>query len=291
MTGFGRFRLKSAAGFTRAEIKTVNHRYFEFSARLSPHLSEYEDEIRRRVAGRLSRGKITLTVSSPDPAVFASRLILNEPLAKEVFHQGKRLQTVLKIKKPSEWGLFKQVLNFPDVLVKDVSSARSNGLPKDAAKALEGALAGLEASRLREGRALAADILKHARQLERSLSGIGRRLPGLKRAYRASLARRVGEFLKNGELDGERLTAEAAQHVKSSDVSEEIARLKAHLAELKKTLRDKGEAGRKLDFIAQEVQRETNTLGAKSQDVVLAREVIAMKGAIEKIREQAQNVE
>ena len=101
----------------------------------------------------------------------------------------------------------------------------------------------------------------------------------------------MGEFLKNGELDGERLTAEAAQHVKSSDVSEEIARLKAHLAELKKTLRDKGEAGRKLDFIAQEVQRETNTLGAKSQDVVLAREVIAMKGAIEKIREQAQNVE
>jgi len=303
MTGFGRSELKSARGFIRAEIKTINHKFFEVSSRLPGHLAEFEDAIRKIVSQEVRRGKISLFVSSPDPSTFSSRLILNEPLAKEVYHKIQRLKHVLKLdsKNPAaEGAALREVLRYPDVLSKDTSSYKKSIFTKELEKAVGLALWSLRKSRIQEGKALEKDFRKRISEIKKSLGIIEKRLPQIAREYKASLAKRMKDFLpatehggsgKNGEVDSERLTLEVAAYVKNSDISEEVTRLKSHLDAMTKTLGESGELGRKIDFIAQEMYRESNTMGAKSSDVTIANAVIGIKSTIEKIREQAQNVE
>ena len=125
----------------------------------------------------------------------------------------------------------------------------------------------------------------------KSLKVIEKRLPVVEKEDKKTLEKKTKELLKNGQVDHERLTLEVALYVKNSDISEEVTRLKSHMDAMKKTLRESGELGRKIDFIGQEMYRESNTMGAKSNDVLIANQVIQIKSAIEKIREQAQNVE
>ena len=142
-----------------------------------------------------------------------------------------------------------------------------------------------------EGRALDRDIRKRLTEIEKSLKVIGKRIPVSTAQYRKNLERKIKEYIRNGEVDRERLTLEVASYVKNSDISEEVTRMKHHIHAMKKALREKGELGRKMDFIAQEMYREANTMGAKSSDVTIANQVIHVKSSIEKIREQAQNAE
>ena len=152
-----------------------------------------------------------------------------------------------------------------------------------------------------EGQALLKDLKGRVREIRNSLTAVEKRLPALAKEYKKNLERRFKEILpakggsassgKNGQVDHDRLTQEVAQYLKSSDISEEVTRLKSHLQGMDRALAEKGELGRKIDFIAQEMTRETNTIGAKSRDVAIANSVIQIKSSIEKIREQAQNVE
>lgn len=298
MTGFGQAESKSKQGHTRVEIKATNHKFFEVSLRLPGYLAEFEETIRKRVAQDLRRGKIFIFVSSPDPASFSSRLVLNEALAKEAFQKITRLRKILKLSRAvSEEAVLREVLRTPDVLGKDTDPARrTQNTPDDLVKTVGTALKNLNESRISEGRALEKDFRGRMMELQRSIKAIEKRIPVCAKEYRKSLERRMKDFLpapvgKNDELDHERLTVEVAQYVKNSDISEEVTRLKSHIAALAKTLGENGEVGKKMDFIAQEMLRETNTMGAKSQDTAIAHCVIQLKGAIEKIREQAQNVE
>src|SRR3989344_5492157 len=270
MTGFGRSELKSKQGHIKAEIKTSNHKFLEISSKLPNHLAEFEEGLRKIVSQELRRGKINLFISAPDFSVFSSRLILNETLAKEVSQNITRLKKVLKLNgapaaSASEEAMrLREVLHYPDVLVKDISSNRQGLFFKDLEKALRLALQKLKVSRAAEGKAL---------------------------EYKKTLQGKIKEFLKNGEVSSDRLTQEVALFVKNADISEEVTRLKSHLQAMSRTLTESGELGRKIDFIAQEMYREANTMGAKSNDVTMANQVIQIKSAIEKIREQAQNVE
>ncbi|MBI3315920.1 MAG: hypothetical protein HYZ87_02980, partial [Candidatus Omnitrophica bacterium] len=214
MTGFGRSELRSARGFIRVEIKTTNHKFLEVSSRVPNHLAELEDTLRKTVSKQLRRGKVNVFVSGPDPAVFSSRLFLNEPLAKEVFHKVRRLKHVLKLGEVSanpvaERALFlKEVLHYPDVLVKDTSAVKSTLFFKDLEKAVTQALFKLGQSRAREGRALKRDLERRVSEIRRSLKRVERRLPALSREYRKALRQKAGEFLKDGEIDRDRLTLE-----------------------------------------------------------------------------------
>lgn len=297
MTGFCRSELRSDAGFVRVEIKTTNHKFLEVSSRLPNHLAEFEDALRKRISSRVRRGKVNVFVSGPDPSVFSNRLFLNESLAREVYHKAGRLKRVLKLKglsaNPSSERamLFREVLRYPDVLVKDASATRSGSFSRNLMKTVNQALARLGQSRAEEGKALERDLTLRVSEIRRALKTVERRLPVLAKDYRRSLEKRMKEFLKDSAVDRERLTVEVAQHLKNSDVSEEVTRLKSHLGAVERALKESGELGRKIDFIAQEMTRESNTLGAKSNDVAIAAAVIRMKSAVEKIREQAQNVE
>ena len=297
MTGFGRSELKFAHGHVRVEIKTVNHKFLEVSARTPGHAADFEERARKIISQELRRGKVNLFISCPDPAVFSTRLFLNEPLAKEAFHKIERLRKALGMggkgrSSAEEQGIIlREVLRVPDVLTKDTSSFRETSLFRELEKALGSAVGALRKSRIAEGRALSRDFEARLREIKNSVKGVEKRLPVLAREYRKSLESRMKDFLKNGQVDRERLTQEVAIYLKSSDISEEITRLKSHLVAMGKALGESGEVGRKIDFLGQEMLREANTMGSKSADVAIANAVIQIKSSIEKIREQAQNVE
>lgn len=295
MTGFGRSELKSRTGFIRVELKSVNHKFLEVSPRLPMHLGEYEDQVRRVVSQGVRRGKVHVFIAAPDPAAFSSKLVLNEPLAKEVMAKVRRLKTVLGLKHVGEGPvgeeiLLREVLRYPDVLSKDLSAVGRSGFTAELERTIRAAMKNFDDSRAREGAALGKDILARVSEVERSLGAIRKRIPALGKEYKRTLETRMKEFIKEG-LDRERLALEVAQYVKNSDISEEVVRMSSHIDSVRRAVKETGELGRKLDFIGQEMTREANTMGSKSNDSVIANAVIAIKSAIEKIREQAQNVE
>ena len=291
MTGFGQAELKSFQGNFRVELKSTNHKFLEVSSRVPGYLSEFEEAMRREIAKKIRRGKILLFVSCPDPSVFSSRLVVNENLAREVFDKAVKVRKLLKMARVSDDALLREVLRYPDVLVKDTATDKRSAYSVKLTRVLSEAIGDFDKSRAAEGAALLRDLKKRAAQVKSALTMIEKRLPLAAKAFKKNLESRLKDFMREGQLDKERLTIEVAQYLKSSDISEEVTRLKSHLAGMDRALKEAGELGRKLDFIAQEMTRETNTIGAKSSDSVITDAVIRIKSGIEKIREQAQNVE
>ena len=291
MTGFGQAETKTSHSRLRAEVKTVNHKYLEVSARLPILLAEHEECIRKLISQELRRGKINLFVTATEPLEAPAELVLNEMLAKEVLSKVRRLEKVLKLKPQGDEVVLREILRYPEVITKSTSQREVSAVAKDLVQTVTAALSDLKRSRVAEGKNLAKDFLKRVAEIKKSLSIIEKRIPSLTAEYRKQLKARVKEFIKEGDIDHERLTLETALYVKNSDISEEVTRMKSHLEAVTKIMKEEGEAGRKLDFIAQEMVREANTMGAKSSDTTIAGQVIEIKSTIEKIREQAQNVE
>lgn len=295
MTGFGFAEVKSDDGSIRVEIKTINHKYLEISSRFSNHLASFEEIIRKKISKEISRGKVNIFISSPDPEIYSSHYHLNEALAKEIFYNIKKLEGVLSLKEDKSSCCAKnylgEVLRHPEVLTRKTSFKSQKIFENDLYRVVDLALTKLKSSRLQEGKALAKDILSRITQMKKATVAIEKRLPVLAREYKKSLEKKIKEFIKDQRVDSERLTLEVAMYVKNSDISEEITRLKSHMEAMTKAVGENGEIGKKIDFIGQEMTREANTMGSKSGDVLIANQVIAIKSAIEKIREQAQNVE
>ncbi len=294
MTGFGRAELKTAHGLIRVEAKSTNHKFLDLSLRLPGHLAEHEEAVRRVISQEIRRGKIVLSVQCPDPSKFYARLVLNEALAVEVAGKIRRLKKILKTKEISsdENFILREVLHYPEVLVKDSSSEKKAPFFKELESVLRGALRNLESSRLQEGGALKNDFLKRLVEIKKAALAVEKRFPAMGKEFKKNLEKKAKELLPDGvPADRERLTLETALYLKNSDISEEITRLKSHHDAMKKAFGETGELGRKIDFIGQEMIREANTIGAKSSDVMIANHVIQIKSAIEKIREQSQNVE
>jgi len=291
MTGFGQAELRASQGNFRVEIKSTNHKFLEVSTRLPGHLAEFEKTIRRQVSQKIRRGKIQLFASCPDPSVFSSRLAVNEALAKEVFQKAVSVRKMLKLARVSDDALLREVMRYPDVLTKDTSQNRKSVYSHRLSGALDAALKDFDRSRAQEGAALLKDLKGRVAEIRKALGAVEKSIPRSARLFKKDLASRMKDFLRGEELDKERLTLEVAQYLKNSDISEEVTRLNSHLAGMERALKEEGELGRKIDFIAQEMTRETNTIGAKSSDAAITDAVIKIKSAIEKIREQAQNVE
>jgi uncharacterized protein (TIGR00255 family) len=291
MTGFGQAEIKVSEGSVRVELKSINHKFLEISTRLPGHLADREELLRRQVSQKVRRGKIFLFVASPDPALVSSKLILNTQKVKEVFRMAEEVKKILKLKAVSQDTLLREVLHHPEIFTKDTSTKNCGYFSKQIVRAVDLALSDFNKSRAREGQALLNDFKGRVREIHNSLKIIEQCLPIFAKEYKRSLEVRMKDFLKSGEVDKERLTTEVAQYLKNSDISEEVTRLHSHLKGMEQALVEKGEVGRKIDFVAQEMMRETNTIGAKSSDPAIANCVIQIKSSIEKIREQSQNVE
>ncbi len=290
MTGFGSARRGARGLAVDVEVRSVNHRFLQVKTRLPSPWTGFEPEVEEEIRKRLERGSVYVTIGARQTAP-EKHLRLNLPLARRYADLLRSLGRSLRL----DGGLeIEDLAALPGVLGAPEPDLREMEREFAAVRgALSGALDRLVAMRDREGKALARDLDRRCASLERGIARVAKRAPAVVAEYREKLRRRLADLLE-GAGSGPReedLAREAALFADRCDVTEEITRLRAHLSEFRRTLRRPGAVGRTLDFLVQEIFRETNTIGSKAADAGIATEVVSLKAELEKIREQVQNVE
>ncbi|MFH2138915.1 MAG: YicC/YloC family endoribonuclease [Candidatus Omnitrophota bacterium] len=288
MTGFGKGSVAFRGGYIRVEVKTFNHKFFEINSKVPEQMQSYEEQIKKLVKQQINRGKTYLWVNYEHSSQERLNITVDEQKIRLYY---KLLQGVKKKFKLKDDITLAQLLSFPEIIVCKPPKENEALLIKAANTALKKALNALVIMRQKEGIALYQDLLSRAKNIEKSLKRIEKFIPQTLCRYEKKLkARKNNGFDKNSSR-GERIRNDVAMFAKNCDVSEELIRLGAHLNNFRATMRTGKEAGKVLDFIAQEAQREINTVGAKCSDFKISKEVIFIKGEVEKIREQVQNIE
>jgi len=289
MTGFGSATAQTSAGRFSVEIKSVNHRFSEIVVRLPRDLMALEDSVRTTVQSRVLRGRVEVAVVREERAVRARSIRPDTEAAVAYAQALKELAGALGV--PAEITL-SQVAAFPDVIKVDEVREEAEQLWQELAPAVASAADALTVMREAEGGRLAGDLLMRLGRIRELTDTIAARAPAVVRDYAARVKARVGELLGEIPLDEQRLAAEVAIFAERSDLSEELTRLRSHAEQFALDLAAAdGAVGRKLEFLLQEMGRETNTIGAKANDMEIARAVIAIKGELESLREQVLNIE
>ena len=284
MTGYAVAARELPGGTLTVEIRAVNNRYLDIQFRLPEELRAIEPALRELLAARLGRGKIECRVSVAASATTPSAPELNAALLQQLAALNAQVLKVL----PQAGSLrAADVLRWPGVLGADTLPAE---VQRTACRELTAtALEEFLAARAREGAKLKDAILEHAAAIEKRVAGVAPRLPGAIAAFQEKLALRLKEALANA--DDERIRQEVILYAGKIDVDEELTRLKTHMAELRRILAKGGAAGKRLDFLMQELNREANTLGSKAADIEITQVSMDLKLLIEQMREQIQNIE
>lgn len=284
MTGYASHSASISKAHLVIDLRSVNQRYLEISFRLPEELRAMEPAIREAIAGRLSRGKVECRMTyTPLPEAYLD-IGLNGTILESLAQWQKEIQARF----PAASSLdVSDILNWKGVLATDEQSDRDASAP--VLSELERALEDLTASRQREGEKLKLHILERLAGVENCVSEARKLLPGVMAAWQEKLANRLKEALCDTASD--RLAQEFALFAQKSDVDEELSRLGSHISEVRRTLDKGGAAGKRLDFLMQEMHREANTLGSKSVSTETTRISVELKVLIEQMREQVQNIE
>ena len=288
MTGFGRAEIRKKDYSLQIELSSVNSRYLECVFRMPRVLAGVENKIKETLSSRLSRGKITITVILEESAARAGAGAIDLDMAEAYYRQLKKLKKRLGL--TGEVAL-SEVVAHPELLVNPEKGLDENRLWPDLKKLITVAVDDLQKMRADEGRNLKADMKRKLLVAGKLITAIEKRSPGNVVAYRKRLQKRIKDFGNGVELDPQRLAEEVTVYADRSDISEECARLRSHIHLFKATLDNSGDAGKRLNFILQEMGREANTIGSKSIESQTSANAIALKEEIEKLREQAQNIE
>ncbi|MDP2891578.1 MAG: YicC/YloC family endoribonuclease [Bacillota bacterium] len=288
MSGFGSNRCEREGYEIAVEIKTVNHRYFDFNVRMPKNLAKFEDDIKKCIQKRISRGRVDVFINFANRHPGAKNVILDEVLLDAYL---TRLHMMARRRKLKNDISVMQLARLPEIIAVEEEHEDENFLRKLVIEAVDGALDGVVKMREMEGQALCGDILSRMDSVSKLADAINGRAGRVLEEYAVKLRARLSELLKDIAVDDTRLAAEAAIYADRCDITEEVIRLKSHIAQTKKLLILQEPQGRKVDFLAQEMHREVNTMGSKSLDTEIATAVIEAKAEIEKIREQAQNLE
>lgn len=289
MTGYGRGDAQTPAGRFTVEVRSVNARFGEVLVRLPRDVTPLEDRVRAVVQSRVLRGRVEVTIMRDDRAARMKAVRADADLAAAYAQALRDLADVMGV--PDGISL-SQVAAFPDVIRVEEAKEDLEALWPALAPAVEAAAEDLVAMRVAEGRRLAEDLEARLAHLEALAAEVEARSRLTVSAHAVRLRDRITELLGGFPLDESRLAAEVAIFAERSDVSEEVTRLRSHIAQFRADLRDSpGAVGRRLEFVLQEMGREVNTTGSKANDLEITRAVIAMKGELESMREQIQNVE
>lgn len=288
MTGFGRGESRCDGGKIRAEIKTINHKFFDVSMKLPERVAAFEEDIKEILQRKIERGKVNIMINYEGMIARNEKISINKNLAKSYHDELQVLRKALKLHHDIS---IQDIVHLPGVMNARADERDISHLWAATKKATEAAVEHLIDEREKEGKAIYQDLTKRANRIESMLSVIKTRSHLHVEEYRKRFADRIKDLTAGREIDMGRLEMEVAIFAKNSDIAEEITRLKSHLANLKKTLGGSGEIGKKIDFIAQELHREINTVGSKASDFKISKNVIEIKSEIEKIREQAKNIE
>ena len=288
MTGFGSGRAKTRSGVLTAEIKTVNHKFLEITCKLPNSLSFFEEKIKEILQKRIKRGKVYFNLIYEGSSPHAESLFVDKKLAQSYYNKLKFLKGSFKL--GGEISLA-DIISFPGVLEYKSKEKDISNLWPSVFKATNAALKKLINEREKEGTELCKDFKYRIKRIEKHLSKIKERESINVKEYKNKLEKRIKEISGSHEINNGRIEMEVALYAKNSDITEEVTRLKNHILNFGKTIPQKSESGKKLDFIAQELHRETNTIGSKSNDYPISKSVIEIKSEIEKIREQLKNIE
>ena len=291
MTGFGRGVYTDELRSVTVELRSVNHRYSDITVKMPRRYQFAEDTIKNIVKGVAPRGKIDVFVNVDNIAADDTAVELNIPLAKRYF---ETLQTI-KEEMPQLSGepTLAMVANFPDVVKSAAAEEDEELVLKALTEATKEAAANLDAMRIVEGAKLMEDILQRGQLIEQTVCGIEVYAPEVAKNYAAKMKERIQELLGDeATIPEDRIVLEAAVFADKSNITEEMVRLKSHCSQLKSIAADtSGPIGKKLDFLVQEMNRESNTIGSKANDIRITNDVLLLKAEIEKIREQVQNIE
>ena len=284
MTGYATATREFPFGTLGVELRSVNHRYLELGLRLPEEVRSLEPAVRERVTARLSRGKVECRVSFAAAAGMGKTLKLNEEFLQQLEGLERKVRTLLP---GAPQITAAEAMRWPGVLVTEPLPLEE--MQSACRDLLTTVLKEFNSVRAREGSKLKSVLLERAGAMEKRIADVVPRLPQVIAGYRERLAARLKEVLGTG--DDERVRQEIAVFAVKIDVDEELARLSAHVTELKRILSDGGAAGKKLDFLMQELNREANTLASKSVDLAVTQSALDMKLLIEQMREQIQNIE
>jgi len=290
MTGYGRGECSQDGFKITVELSSVNRKQTEVSVNLPREMELLEGRIRDLINRHIARGRLTVRVSvHAGGGKGSARLHLNVPLAKAYARELGRLAKQLRLAGPVT---LDQVARAPGVLQTDEELAVEEDFWPAVEKALRKALSQMVRMREREGAHLAADLAKRIALMRKAAAQIQRQAPAVAERYRQQLLERIkGAGLEAPGTEDERLLKEVVYFADRSDISEELTRLQSHFQQFEDCRGSQEPVGRLLDFLAQEMNREVNTIGSKANDSLISREVVTLKAELEKFREQAQNVE
>lgn len=288
MTGYGKSEQTIDSLNVTVEIKSVNHRYFEFSARVPREYGFLEEKLKKYCNSLITRGKVECYVSVEDLEEREMEVNVNETLAAGYVKALKELSERFGLKDDISAVTLSR---YPDVITLHKASEDEERIWNAVKTVAETAVSKFIEMRETEGSKLRGDILSRADYIIECVEFIEGRSPETVREYNEKLKLRMKELLGDAAVDEQRLLNEAAIYADKIAVDEETVRLRSHISQLRDFMNSSEAIGRKLDFLVQEINREANTIGSKAQDVDIAKKVIAIKAEVEKIREQVQNIE
>lgn len=288
MTGYGRAEQVVHGRDITVEVKSVNARYFEYSSRVPRAYTWVDDRLKKRLSAAISRGKTELSLTVVDVGAAGTVISVNEELARGYLTALRSLSASLGIEDDVTTGT---LTRFSDIFTVARAEMDEEQVFADIAAVADEAIAAFVAMRGAEGEKLAEDVLARLEAVERMVGEVEQLAEGRVQAYTDRLYEKLKALLQDRTVDDARVLTEAAIFADKTAVDEETVRLRSHLKQYREILASGGPVGRKLDFLTQELNRETNTVGSKTQDLAVTRLVVEMKAEIEKIREQIQNIE
>ena len=287
MTGFGRASLESNGKNYIIEIKTVNNKYSDITVKSPKRLSFMEDKIRKQIANRITSGKVEASVSFFDFSNKSKNVVLNKEIAKEYI---KQLREIADENNLSENISVVEIAKLPDIL-NSIDSDNDEEIASEALQCLNMALDSLIEMRKTEGENIKQDLLVRIERVQNLVDKIAENSKGIVEEYVSKLEKRVKEILKTDVVDENRIAQEAVIYADKTSIEEELTRLNSHIVQFKELVNSDGPVGKKLDFMIQEMNRETNTIGSKAGSGEITKAVIDLKVELEDIREQIQNIE
>lgn len=288
MTGFGRGETVTEYAKLIVEMKAVNHRYCDLSVKLPRKLNYLDTAVRNYVKKSVQRGKIDLFISYEDLTDKGNNIRCDLELGRGYLEALNGISANLGIENPVS---AYEIARFPDVISMEDKQLDQEAMKSQLFETLELALEDFNCSRVQEGHNLLEDICAKLEDMLKNVAAVEERYPEIIKEYRTKLENKVKELLEDANIDESRLATEVVLYADKICVDEETVRLRSHIQSMSKELNQGGNIGRKLDFLAQEMNREANTILSKANDITISGYAIDLKTQIEKIREQVQNIE
>lgn len=287
MTGYGVGRVKAGDGECLVEIKSLNNKYCDINIKNNFQSLEIEQKIEKLIKDRVLRGKFNIIIKVENYGLTEEKIILNEDIADSSYKNLKALKEKYKLKDEIS---IDSMLKFRDIftIVKEEETAKIWPLVE---KATNVALDSLLKMREKEGRVLVADIRKRVKKIQKLIDKIEKYSKSSPLDYKDKFLSKIKKLTEDLNVDEGRIELEAAIFAEKTDITEEITRLKSHIIQFDDLLNSEDSVGRKMDFLTQEINREVNTIGSKTNDIEVTSLVVLLKSELEKIREQARNIE